>query len=40
MTRKRMLKILKEHNYRQYSAMYRRIFGNNHKIDLFKPPTS
>ena len=39
MTRKRMHKILKEHNTRQYSAMYKHIFGNNYKIDSFKPLT-
>ena len=38
MTRKRIHKILKEHSTRQYSVMYKHIFGNNHKTDSFKPP--
>ena len=37
MTRRRLHKRLKEHETRQYSAVYKHMAENNHKIDFSNP---
>ena len=37
MTRRRLHKRLKEHETRQYSAVYKHMSENNHKIDFSNP---